>query len=394
MMAVRAAFGQQARRLAVVGAVAAGTATWMAAPAGAEVVEPIADLSVDVSHSPSVGQSGTTVTFTVTVTNDGPDAAQNVVAGLGTGYRFEPVALPDGCQRDSEWSSVICDVGELASGASADLEIGLRPYGAGVYTIAAVAASDTLDPDADDLVANETIIVKAGPSQAVRYISGIFPMVLERPADPASLQYWAARWKAENERYPRNLVKIPLGLMNSNEYRRLRIRESYQQILGRTADAPSLAYWVGRAANGTSFEQIDRALLLSSEFARKAPVSTVHSAFQALYGRQPTATEVSTWSSRPLASLIKFLQTSNEGREVVIADRVQRTLGIAPTPLIRYVWLVRYAQGATTERLWAELLVSYDVLRNYPYTEDDYRDEELVFDMSAQGPELQAHLAG
>jgi uncharacterized repeat protein (TIGR01451 family) len=393
-MAVRADLGKRARRLAVVGAVAAGTATWAAAPAEAEVVEPIADLSVGVSHSPSTGQTGVVMTFTITVDNAGPDAAQNVVAGLSTGYRFQPVELPDGCSRDSEWSSVICDVGELPAGETATLAIGLRPYGAGVYTLPAVAASDTLDPDDDDLVESETVIVKKGPSQAERYIAGIFPMILERPADPAALDYWVTRWKAENQRYQRDLAKIPLGIMNSNEYRRLRIRESYQQILGRAADAPSLTYWVNRAAKGLTFDQIDRALLLSPEFARKAPVSTVHSAFQALYGRQPTAAEVSTWSSRPLASLVRFLQTSVEGRSVVIRDRALQTLGEEPSALLRYVWLVRYAQGATTERLWAELLVSYDVLRDYPYTEDDYADEELIFDLSAQGPELQQQLAG
>jgi hypothetical protein len=78
----------------------------------------------------------------------------------------------------------------------------------------------------------------------------------------------------------------------------------------------------------------------------------------------------------------------------VIADRVQRTLGVAPTPLIRYVWLVRYREGATTERIWAELLVSWDVLRNYPYTDDDYgfseesSEDGAIVDLSADAAAL------
>jgi hypothetical protein len=208
--------------------------------------------------------------------------------------------------------------------------------------------------------------------------------VLERAADPASLDYWADRWRAENNRYPRRLERIPLGLMNGDEYRRLRIRAAYQQILGRAADTPSLTYWVGKVRAGWSYEAVERSLLASREFAAEHPGERLGATIAVLYGRAATDTELDRWTAFVGGAtdavtwqrLLAAVQRSTPARDRVIADRVQRTLGVAPTPLIRYVWLLRYREGATTERIWAELLVSWDVLRRYPYTDDDYASWE------------------
>jgi hypothetical protein len=190
--------------------------------------------------------------------------------------------------------------------------------------------------------------------------------------------------------------------MNSDEYRRVRIRHAYQQILGRGADTPSLTYWVGKVRAGLSYDAVERTLLASREFATKNPGDRLGASIATLYGRAATDAELDRWTAFVGGAtdavtwqrLLAALQRSTPARDRVIADRVQRTLGVAPTPLIRYVWLVRYREGATTERIWAELLVSWDVLRNYPYTDDDYgfseesSEDGAIVDLSADAAAL------
>jgi hypothetical protein len=386
--------------LALAATTVAGALVWGASPAAAAVAS--ADLSVAVTHTPTTGETLEQFTFSITVTNDGPDAAQSVAVGLTTGYQLNVDPLPEDCYRNGEWTSVICEVGDVPAGSDQTVELPIAPRAAGVYTLTAVAASVTPDPDTGDLVATDQLLVRRGPTQAERYITDLFPIVLERAADPASLEYWAARWRAENNRYPRRLERIPLGLMNSDEYRRVRIRHAYQQILGRGADTPSLTYWVGKVRAGLSYDAVERTLLASREFATKNPGDRLGASIATLYGRAATDAELDRWTAFVGGAtdavtwqrLLAALQRSTPARDRVIADRVQRTLGVAPTPLIRYVWLVRYREGATTERIWAELLVSWDVLRNYPYTDDDYgfseesSEDGAIVDLSADAAAL------
>jgi hypothetical protein len=375
------------------GALVAGAA--IASPAVAGAVVAGADLSVAISHSPATGKTGDTFTFTLTVANAGPDAAEDVAVGLTSGYRLQSEVLPEACTRDFEGGSVICELGDLASGAEASVVVPLRAYGSGVYLISAVAASSTPDPDTADLVAQDQLLVRKGPLQSERYIAGIYPMILQRSVDAGSLAYWSERWRSETNRYPRQPEKIPLGIMSSDEYRRLRIREAYQRILGRAADASALTYWVGRARGGLSFDAIERNLLASREFASKHGGARLEATLAALFGRPATAAEVDEWTAftggkgdaATWNRLLSTLQRSTPARDRVIIDRHQRTLGADPTPLQRYVWHVRYRQGATTERIWAELLVSWDVLQDYPYTDDDY-GELIEFDLTSGAPAL------
>ncbi|HWJ98896.1 MAG TPA: hypothetical protein VNQ33_12105, partial [Acidimicrobiales bacterium] len=223
---------------------------------------------------------------------------------------------------------------------------------------------------------------RPGPSQAVRYIRGIFPMILQRNPNTATTDYWAARWKAATMAYPRKLEQVPLGIINSNEYRRLRVRESYQRILGRAVDPSALTYWSTKAARGWSYERIDTTLLSSAEFLRNGDLEThVRRTYVAVLGRQPSQSELNRWKATlgptgtkgwsrfPLA-----LQRSTEGFDVIIKQRYQVSTGQAPSSFARYIWQVGLRNGQSPERLWAQLLVSYDVLKNYPYTDDDYEE--------------------
>jgi len=364
----------------VVGLVGSGALA--AAPAGA--VDPSADLSVGVTHAPDSATAPTTVTFTVTAGNAGPDTAENVVVGLGYQYPLDLVAVPDGCRRSSSYESLVCDLGDIASGANASIDIPLYARGSGLFSLPAAVASDTGDPVAANNTATDSLLVKAGPSQAVRYIRGIFPVIMQRNPNTATTDYWAARWKAANAAYPRKLEQVPLGIMNSNEYRRLRIRESYQRILGRAADPSALTYWNTKLASGWTYERFDTTLLSSREFLRNGdPETYIRKTYLAVLLRQPTPAELNQWkaslTATGTAGWSRFptsLQRSTEGFDVIIKQRYEAAVGNPPPAIARYIWQVGLRNGQTPERLWAQTFVSYDVLKKYPYTDDDYEEEE------------------
>jgi hypothetical protein len=369
------------RRWLVAGAVVGlvGSGALVATPASAV---PGADLSVSVTHAPGTATAPSAITFTVTASNAGPSPAEGVVVGLGYEYPLELQTVPEGCRRSASYQSVVCDLGDIADGASDSVDITLFARGSGLFTLPAAVGSDTGDPDTGNNAASDSLLVKAGPSQAVRYIRGIFPMILERNPNAATTDYWAARWKKANMTYPRKLEAVPAGIINSNEYRRLRIRASYQRILGRSVDPSALTYWTAKLAGGWSYERFDTTLLSSKEFLRNGDAETyIRKTYLAVLGRQPTAAELNKWkadlTSTQGAGWSRFptaLQRSTEGFDVIIKDRYQVSTGEAPTALARYIWQVGLRNGQSPEKLWAQLLVSYDVLKNYPYTEDDYRE--------------------
>jgi uncharacterized repeat protein (TIGR01451 family) len=104
-----------------------------------------ADLSVTKDGPASVGL-GDTITYTLTVENLGPDAAVNVVLtdDLPAGVTFVSATAP--CTEAG--GVVTCDLGDLASGGSALIEIVVTaPDVPGTLSNTAAVASDTLDPD-------------------------------------------------------------------------------------------------------------------------------------------------------------------------------------------------------------------------------------------------------
>ncbi|HEY0139841.1 MAG TPA: hypothetical protein VGF48_03035 [Thermoanaerobaculia bacterium] len=110
---------------------------------------PNGDLRVAQTVSGPV-YNGDHVVFTVTVTNDGPDAATgvtltNTFSGLAT---F--VSAP-GC---SGTGPVTCNLGTLASGASASITLTLATNGTGTVANSAQVTSSTTDPDPGDNTSN------------------------------------------------------------------------------------------------------------------------------------------------------------------------------------------------------------------------------------------------
>ncbi|MFA7681891.1 MAG: hypothetical protein WCX61_02575, partial [Candidatus Peribacteraceae bacterium] len=104
------------------------------------VVEAPAQLQADVRISKTGPQSverGNTVSYTLSVTNDGPDAAKNVIVSdvIPAGLTFNASASDTGCIQQG--TSVLCNnIASLASGAHQDYHV--------VFTVSAAAQCDSV----------------------------------------------------------------------------------------------------------------------------------------------------------------------------------------------------------------------------------------------------------
>jgi uncharacterized repeat protein (TIGR01451 family) len=109
----------------------------------------IADLSLVKSVDNSSPDYGSSVTYTLTLTNSGPDAAESVQVtdNLPSGLSFVSATSSQGSYSQS---TGLWTVGTLASGATATLDITADVVDVDIITnTASVTHSDQLDPDSD-----------------------------------------------------------------------------------------------------------------------------------------------------------------------------------------------------------------------------------------------------
>jgi hypothetical protein len=109
---------------------------------------PSADLSLSTTVTPAPPITTTNFTYTVIVTNRGPDAATNVtmIDVLPTDVSFA-FAIPSQGNCTNYGGIVSCDLGFLTNGASATVTIAVTPLAAGTLPNVARVFSATTDLD-------------------------------------------------------------------------------------------------------------------------------------------------------------------------------------------------------------------------------------------------------
>jgi len=132
-----------------------------------ELVPPLADLSITKSGAPSPVVSGDRLTYTLAVTNHGPDGATGVTVTdpLPENVHFNSVASTQGsCVRSTtkpapKDGTVICNVGNLPSGASASITIVVTTTKPGGLANTATVRGNEPDPSSLDNTATTTTTV-------------------------------------------------------------------------------------------------------------------------------------------------------------------------------------------------------------------------------------------
>ncbi|MGO9883140.1 MAG: hypothetical protein ACLPV4_09010 [Solirubrobacteraceae bacterium] len=117
----------------------------MPPPAGPIV--PTADLDISDQQSAQEVALGATLTETIKVVNDGPDAATGVDLTDALTGAAQLVDLHPGTATCSSEAPLNCTFARIPSGASEEIELTLRPLSPGLLTDAATVSADELDPD-------------------------------------------------------------------------------------------------------------------------------------------------------------------------------------------------------------------------------------------------------
>jgi|GEM_PF-1749578 len=120
-----------------------------------------ADLEISKADSPDPVTVGDNLTYTITVTNRGPDPATKVVVTdtLPSGVTF--VSASPWCVHSA--GVVTCNLGTIPAGDSVTITIVVTPTAPGTISNTATVTSDTLDPNTANNSDTEPTEVQSGP---------------------------------------------------------------------------------------------------------------------------------------------------------------------------------------------------------------------------------------
>ena len=194
-----------------------------------------------------------TVRFTAVVTNHGPDAAQNVVLVDPVGYSAlirDAATTKGSCDTESS-RQAICTIGTLANGASATVTLDLLFGETGLVTNSVAVTTSTADPDDSNDIASASVVVTEPPSFEEFIVKGYFREVLGIEATDDQIE----RWTEELYEYGYT-DEFALELLKTYTFRSHFVNETYEKLLGRSADAGGLAVFTRALSQGATYEQV------------------------------------------------------------------------------------------------------------------------------------------
>lgn len=128
-----------------------------------------ADLSITKDDSPDPVTVGNVLTYTLTVTNNGPDQATGVTVTdvIPSSFTFNNATPSQGTCNPLVGQTLTCNLGNIANGANATVTISVTPTQAGNITNTATVSGNEPDPDPGDNSDTESTTVEgAGPASA------------------------------------------------------------------------------------------------------------------------------------------------------------------------------------------------------------------------------------
>ncbi len=137
-----------------------------------------ADLGVSLAASGGT-TTGTNTTYTATITNAGPSAATNVALTATLPASAVLVSLTPSAGTCWSGGGISCNLGGIASGASATVSIVAEQLTAGSATLNAQVSGSETDPNAANNSASASVQVTGSTYSLVPALSGISPAAIE-----------------------------------------------------------------------------------------------------------------------------------------------------------------------------------------------------------------------
>jgi uncharacterized repeat protein (TIGR01451 family) len=365
-----------------------------------------ADLKIVKTAGAASVSVSSALTYTLTVSNLGPDAAAGVTVRdtLPPGVTYVSAAGPAGWQSSAGGGVVTFTTGSMAAGASAALTITiLAPGTPGTITNVSTVSSNTPDSNPSNNTSQATVAVTAapppvGPSQQVyaplpasfpapgdinvisktslfsdsgvnstdptlmaqiRFIDSLYRTLLGRPSDNAGLIYWVRQLRAGMAR-----DAVVQSFLTSEAHRNMEIETLYRTYLNRDAGAADFAYWNGVFAGGASEADVAAMILTSPEYTARVPdnASFIDSVYRSALGRPAEAAGVIFWdnviNSSWRAFAARAILLSDEGINrlltLVYAQDLHRGIGDGE----RQFWLGQVHAGLSPQDICRLVLAS------------------------------------
>ena len=148
------------------------------------------DVSVAIT-APASATTGSNLTYTITINNTGPSAAQNIVVvststdgAQSEGVEIKSPPSPSHCNLGS---TLVCTISSLASGASESLEVTIIPNAPGAFLSNASVSSVSYDPNPANNQATATTTVTGIQLSLRPFVASLSPSLIRAGTDTFAL---------------------------------------------------------------------------------------------------------------------------------------------------------------------------------------------------------------
>lgn len=130
-------------------------------------VEGSSDLSIVKTSSPNPVEVNTAHTYTLTISNGGPDEATNVTVTdiLPASFTIGTITPSQGTCSPLVGTTLTCNLGTIANGGNATVTIEATPTQTGIISNTAVVSGDQPDPDPTDNSSTESTTVEGSGTE-------------------------------------------------------------------------------------------------------------------------------------------------------------------------------------------------------------------------------------
>src|SRR5665648_977828 len=200
-----------------------------------------------------------------------------------------------------------------------------------------------------------------GTSLITSYITRVYSDLFSRAVDPSGMATWSTALLRGTPR-----IAVANSITYSAEYRSRLIADSYRTYLNRSPDSGGLAHWLQMMDQGMTIQQMEAGFLASAEYYLRAG-STSSRWVQRLYlhvlGRSAGASEVNYWVQKLNSGWTKegvamgFL-ISTEQLTAVVDGYYVDLLGRHIDPSGRTTWVGKIQAGDRVEAIIGGIIAS------------------------------------